>query len=148
MKKLTIVSTACLVIIAAILVYQAWSQYKHRREAEAALQHVEDIRPPRFQATAPPDGESTIDTSGQIIVSVSEHGEIKLNDQVAGTTADTEQLRAKLEQVLRERAAHHIGKAVFVRTHHKVKYAEVAKVIDAAKRAGAGPVGLQAEEMK
>lgn len=148
MKKLTIISTACLVIIAAILVHQTWSHYTHRREAEAALSNVEDIKPPRFQATVPPAGESTTDPSGQIIVTVSDHGEIKLNGQEAGTTGDTNQLRAKLEQILRERAGQHPGKAVFVRAHHKVSYAEVEKVIDAARRAGADPVGLQAEEMR
>lgn len=148
MKKLTIVSTTCLVVIAAVLMYQAWSQYRHRQEAEAALHHVEEVKPPRFQATVPPARESTTEPSGQIIVSVSERGEIRLNGHEAGTTGDTDQLRAKLEQFLRERAGQHPGKAVFVRAHRNLSYAEVAKVIDAAKRAGADPVGLQAEEMR
>lgn len=148
MKKLSIVSTACLVIIAAILVHQAWSQYKHRLEAEAALRHSEEVRPPRFQATVPPADESTTNPSGQIIVSVTDRGEIKLNGQEAGTTGDTDHLRAKLERFLRERAGHHPGKAVFIRAHHNLSYAEVAKVIDTAKRAGADPVGLQAEETR
>ena len=148
MKKLSIVSTACLVIIAAILVHQAWSQYKHRQEAEAALHHIGEVRPPRFQATVPPAGQSTTDPSGQIIISVNDRGEIKLNGLEAGTTGDTGMFRAKLEQILRERTGQHPGKAVFVRAHYKVSYAEVEKVIDAAKRAGADPVGLQAGEMR
>jgi biopolymer transport protein ExbD len=65
-----------------------------------------------------------------------------------GTTSDTSQLRAQLDQYFRERGDRSSGRAVFVKASRKISYAEVIKVIDAVKGADADPVGLEVADPK
>lgn len=79
---------------------------------------------------------------------VDDEGRLKLNAQEAGTTSDTSRLRAKLEQYFRERGDRAPGRTVFVKASRKLPYTEVTKVVDAAKGAGADPVGLEVADPK
>jgi biopolymer transport protein ExbD len=85
-----------------------------------------------------------------LIVTVDEGGRILISAGGAGeeAVADAEQLRARLEQLVRERRGRGLGGAVFVKTYPRVKYAEVVKIIEAARRAGADPVGLRLDEAR
>lgn len=56
MKKLAVIGTLCLVIIAAVLLYNQYSDYRRTKEAEAALTNIEANRPQKYQAEVPPDG--------------------------------------------------------------------------------------------
>jgi biopolymer transport protein ExbD len=143
MKKLAVISTLCLVIIAAILLYNQYSEYRYAKEAEAALTNMEANKPQRYKAEIPPEGLRNSAALEEVVVLVDDQGRLKLNSQEAGTIDDTSQLRAKLEQYFRERGDSHPGRTVFVRASSKLRYTEVKKVIDAAKSAGADPVGLQ-----
>jgi biopolymer transport protein ExbD len=144
MKKLAIgIITVSLLVIALTGLYNVWTNYRRGKEAEAALANMEANKPPRYQVEVPskrPEGANSPDA---VVVSVDDEGRLKLNSQEAGTTSDTSQLRAKLEQFFRERGDSHPGRTVFVRASSKLRYTEVKKVIDAAKSAGANPVGLQ-----
>jgi biopolymer transport protein ExbD len=146
MKKLVAVSTACLVVIASVMLYNTWSEYRRRREIEAALAAPP---PPRFKTSVPPAG-ATPDPSSQIVISVDDEGRLRLNDREAGTTADLAPLRTQLESMLNEREGRDGGvrpdRTVWVKASSKLKYRELAKVVDAAKAAGAYPVGLRVDD--
>ena len=147
-RKIVIgVITVSLAIIALIMSYRLWTDYKKAREAETALANMEANKPERFKAVIPPEDTRTSESPTQLVVSVDGSGMLKLNTQEAGTISDMSQLRAKLEQVFRERGDQQPDRTVFVRTPHTLKHAEVTKVIDAVKQAGAYPVGLQVGDL-
>jgi len=147
MKKIAIFCAACLAVIVVLLAHRAWSDYGRRREAEDALLKFEAGRPPRFEVDASQGDAKYHDPAARLIVSVGTDGGIKLNDEGAGTTDDTGLLRAKLEQIFRERAEGS-SRAVIVLAAPEVKYAEVSKVVEAAKTAGATPVSLHPQTSK
>lgn len=146
MKKIAIFCAVCLAVIVVLLGRLAWSDYERRREAEAALSRIEDVRPPRLKVAETPGGARD-PGAPQIVVSVAADGRIELNAEEAGTTGDIGPLRAKLEQILRGRGDH-VGKAVVVRAAPEVKYVDVSKVVEAAKAAGADPVSLQPQDSR
>jgi biopolymer transport protein ExbD len=148
MKKLAVISTLCLVIIAAVVLYNQYSDYRRTKEAEAALANIEANKPQRYETEVPPGGPNGSSSSGGAVVWVGDDGRLMLNSQEAGTTSDTSQLRAKLEQYFRERGDHSPGRTVFVKASRNLPYTEITKVVDAAKGAGADPVGLQVEGAK
>jgi biopolymer transport protein ExbD len=144
MRKIVIgVITISLAIIAFVMSYQLWADYKKAREAETELANMEANKPERLKVIIPPEDSRTLESPTQLVVSVYESGALMLNAQQAGTISDMSQMRSKLEQVFRERGDQQPDRAVFVRTPRTLKYAEVTKVIDAVKQAGANPVGLQ-----
>jgi biopolymer transport protein ExbD len=148
MKKLTIgVITVSLAIIASVMSYRLWSDYRQARQAESALAHLEDQKPQRVKAELPPDGRMTSLSPTRLVVSLDAGGMLKLNEEEAGTISDLSQLRTRLEHIFRERGEQQPERTVFVRIPRSVKYTEASKVIDAAKQAGAHPVGLQADEL-
>jgi biopolymer transport protein ExbD len=148
MKKLAVIGTLCLIIIAAVLLYNQYSNYRRTKEAEAALANIEANRPQRYQAEVPPAGSGGSSSPDEVVVLVDDEGRLKLNSQEAGTTSDTSQLRAKLEQHFRERGDRAPGRTVFVKASRKLPYTEITKVVDSAKGAGADPVGLEVADPK
>lgn len=134
-----------LAIIASVMSYRLWSDYRQAREAESALAQIEAQKPELFQAELPPEGMMTSDSPTRLVASLDANGVLKLNEEDAGTISDLSQLRARLEQIFRERGEQQPERTVFVRIPRSVKYPEVLKVIDAVKQAGAHPVGLQAD---
>jgi biopolymer transport protein ExbD len=148
MKKLAVISTLCLVIIAAVFLYNQYSDYRRTKEAEAALANIEANKPQRYEAAVPPGGLNGSSSSDGAVVWVGDDGRLKLNSQEAGTTSDTSHLRAKLEHYFSERGDHYPGRTVFVKASRNLPYTEVMKVVDAAKSAGADPVGLEVADPK
>jgi biopolymer transport protein ExbD len=148
MRKIVIgVITVSLAIIALVMSYGLWTDYKKAREAETALANMEANKPERFKVVVPPEDSRASESPTQLVVSVYESGALMLNAQQAGTISDMSQLRSKLEQVFHERGDQQPDRAVFVRTPRTLKYAEVTKVIDVVKQAGAYPVGLQVGDL-
>lgn len=145
MKKIAIFCAACLIML--LLAHGAWSDYERRREAKEALSEGSANRPPRFEVGVPADGAKISETSDRAVVTVAADGRVKLNDEEAGTTADTGPLRAKLQQLFRERGEGR-GGAVLVLASPEVKYADVSKVVEAARAAGADAVSLQPQDIK
>lgn len=148
MKKLAVISTLCLAIIAAILLYNQYSSYKHAKEVERAVSNTEVNRPTRYVADVPRGNTAASETSDQIVVTVDEGGTLRLNSRIVGTVSDTSQLRATLAQIFRERGDQQSNRTVFVKASSRLAYSEVTKVVDAAKGAGADPVALQVESIK
>lgn len=152
MKKLAVICAACLVVITLILVRREWTDYRRAREAEAALREFERNRPERVKVDVPRGGEvaPASPTPDKLMVIVDGGGATRLSVGGAGEelVADAEQLRARLEQLVRTRRESGLGGAVFVKTSPGVKYAEVVGIIDAARRAGADPVGLETSTSK
>ena len=148
MKRLAVICTICLIIIAAILMYNQYAEYRRAKEAEAALANMEANKPERYIVQIPPEGSRGADTADGAVVLIDDDGKLRLNSQEAGTTSDTSQLRAQLEQYFRERGDRSSGRTVLVKASRKLSYAEVIKVIDAAKGAGGDPVGLEVADPK
>jgi biopolymer transport protein ExbD len=147
MRKLTVVNTACLVIITAVLLHRAWSEYRQTQEAQATL-NTEAAKPPRFKTELPFEDIRASDPSHQLVISVDDVGGLRLNAEEVGTINDMSRLRSKLEQLFKERGGRQPDRTVSVRASRKLPYGEIAKVIDAAKSAGADPVGLQVGDSK
>jgi biopolymer transport protein ExbD len=149
MKKFVIsIITVSLAVIALTGLYMAWNHRQRAKEAEVALANSEANKPQRYKVEVPPDGSGESNSPDEIVVFIDDRGRLKLNSQEAGTTSDTSQLRAKLEQYFRERGDRYPGRMVFVKASSKLPYTEVTKVVDAAKGAGAEPVGLQVADPK
>jgi len=156
--------TLSLVILAGIALYDKWSDYRLAREAETALAEMERNKPPRFVVTIPSANRDNQNGADSLVVTVDNHGRIRLNADDAGTIDDLGQLQAKLARVFKERTEQHryrpgfenttdipederIDRTVFVKTPRELKYGMVVKVIDAVKGTGADPVGLQVAEL-
>ena len=74
----------------------------------------------------------------------------------AGDVTDASSLTAKLADIFKQRESNgvfregtnEVEKTVFIKSSTSVKYGEVVKVIDAAKTAGASPIGLQVDSLE
>lgn len=146
MKKLVTVCAACLIVITAILGHRAWSEHRRAREAEAAMASLEANKPARFRTDVPSKEAAGSDSADRLVVSVGDDGALRLNSEDAGTLDDLSRLRIRLEQALNERSEARSNRTVFVRASQRLKYAEVRKVVDAVRGAGADPVGLEIED--
>lgn len=129
--------------------------------------------PSRFQVVIPPvpvplsreEMAKLPHSCGILVVSITEHGSLKLNDsEVLGSIEEPGEMNAKLSEVFQERVknraynegmeyrtdlpeAERILRMVVVKAPRSIAYGDVAKVIDAAKGAGASPVMLQLDEL-
>jgi len=149
MKKFVIsIITVSLLVIALTGLYMAWTNHQRAKEGEAALANLEANKPQRYKAEVPLAGSNGSNSPDETVVSVDDGGKLRLNAEEVGTTSDTSQLRAKLEQYFRERGERSHSRTVFVKASSKLPYTEVTKVIDAAKSAGAEPVGLKVADPK
>ena len=78
-----------------------------------------------------------------------------LNTTPAGTVDDPSPLTTLLEGIFKERTnngtfrenSNEIEKTLFIKSPKSVRYGDVVKVIDAAKSAGAQPIGLQIDDL-
>ena len=91
-----------------------------------------------------------------LVISIDKNnGNVKLNEDSAGNSTDTEALTNRLSAIFKERTnqgvfrqgTNEIEKTVFVKAPKGIKYGEVVKVIDGAKLAGAQPIGLQIDDL-
>jgi len=89
--------------------------------------------PPPGQENAPPD-------PSVIVVSVGESANITINQDPVDITA----LGPKLQEIYSARA----NKNMFISASAKLPYGDVVKIIDIAKGAGVGDVGLILEELR
>jgi biopolymer transport protein ExbD len=132
-----------LVVLAGIAIYDKWSGYRRAKEAEAALAEMERDRPARVRVDVPALGTGLVTPSSTVLVSVDSQGAIKVNGEPAGTLDNTSQMRAKLGQAISDRS----NKTVMVKASSKLKYSAITKLMDEIREVGAGPVGLQVDEI-
>jgi biopolymer transport protein ExbD len=96
-----------------------------------------DVKVP--QAPAEPEKPSALDPS-VIVVSVAENAQIAINQD----PTDIGALGPKLQEIYSARA----NKNMFISASPKLPYGDVVKVIDIAKGAGVGDIGLITEEIR
>lgn len=122
---------------------------------------ITPVKPSKFEAKVPaePKNEQQLDVKPNpltLVVSINrENRTLSLNNESAGSVDDPTELTAKLtdtfskrttEGVFRE-GTNEVEKTIFIKSPTSVKYGDVVKVIDAAKMAGASPIGLQIDDL-
>jgi len=96
-----------------------------------------DVKVPQ----APPaDAPPTPPDPSVIVVSVGESAQIAINQELVDISA----LGPKLQEIYSSRA----NKSMFISAHPKLPYGDIVKVIDIAKGAGVGDIGLILEEIR
>lgn len=122
---------------------------------------ISPLKPARFEAKVPaePKDLQQIDVKPNpltLVVAVNrETRAITLNNEPAGTVDDATPLTNKLLDIFKQREnngvfrenTNEIEKTLFVKSPKSVRYGDVVKVIDAAKLAGAQPIGLQIDDL-
>lgn len=119
-------------------------------------------KPSRFKAKVPaepkPEEKDAIVKPNPLTLVIAINNtdkSVTLNNEKFGDTTNTEDLTNKLSQVFKDRenngtfreGTNEVEKTVFVKAPRSSKYGEVVKVIDAAKIAGAQPIGLQIDDL-
>ena len=123
---------------------------------------ITPMKPSRFEAKVPAEPkeqQQNLEVKPNpltLVVSINrETRAIGLNNESAGTVDDPEPLTAKLSEIFTQRAnngvfregTNEVEKTIFIKSPTSVKYGDVVKVIDAAKIAGAQPIGLQIDDL-
>lgn len=119
-------------------------------------------KPSRFEAKVPaepkPEEQQAVVKPNPLTLVIAINNSdksITLNNEKFGDISNTEDLTNKLKQVFDERTSNgtfregtnEVEKTVFLKSPRSAKYGEVVKVIDAAKTAGASPIGLQIDDL-
>lgn len=119
-------------------------------------------KPSRFEAKVPaepkPEDQQAVVKPNPLTLVIAINNadkSVTLNNEKFGDTTNTEDLTNKLTQVFNERTSNgtfregtnEVEKTVFIKSPRSAKYGEVVKVIDAAKTAGATPIGLQIDDL-
>ncbi len=122
---------------------------------------ITPLKPSRFEAKVPAEPKDQQDANVKpnpltLVVAISKETRgITLNNEPFGDVSDTEKLSAKLREVFKARenegvfreGTNEVEKTIFLKSPKSVRYGDVVKVIDAAKAAGASPIGLQIDDL-
>lgn len=121
---------------------------------------ITPLKPSRFEAKVPAEPkdqpQNVKPNPLTLVVGINRDTKaITLNNEPFGDVNDTEKLTNKLQSIFKEREANgafrentnEVEKTLFIKSPKLVKYGEVVKVIDAAKIAGADPIGLQIDDL-
>ena len=122
---------------------------------------ITPVKPSRFEAKVPaePKNEQQLDVKPNpltLVIAINrENRNISLNNESAGSVDDPTALTGKLQEIFNQRTtngvfrenSNEVEKTVFIKSPTLVKYGDVVKVIDAAKMAGASPIGLQIDDL-
>ena len=122
---------------------------------------ITPVKPSKFEAKVPaePKNEQQLDVKPNpltLVVAINrETRGISLNNESAGSVDDPTALTAKLTDIFSQRTtngvfreqSNEVEKTIFIKSPTLVKYGDVVKVIDAAKMAGASPIGLQIDDL-
>ena len=130
---------------------------------------VSPLKPARFRAKIPsepdPYPKEAPPDPNALVVTIKADRTLMLNgiDQV-GTVSDTSRLSAMLFDLFEKRKQNHdyrfdfrdrtdlpddfrVQKTVFIKAPRSIPYADVVRVLDGIKGAGASPVGLQIDDL-
>ncbi len=122
---------------------------------------ITPMKPSRFEAKVPaePKDQQNVNVKPNpltLVVSISKETRgITLNNEPFGDVSDTDKLKNRLAEIFKERenngvfreGTNEVEKTIFLKSPKSVKYGDVVKVIDAAKDAGASPIGLQIDDL-
>ena len=126
------------------------------------------LKPQRFLAKVPsqPDHDARIDPNPKtLVVTINPDLSLKLNGLTdMGSVNDTSKISATLSDLFQERLQNHVyrdelrdradlpdsvrvEKTVFIKAPRAIPYADVIRVLDGLKGAGASPIGLQIDDL-
>lgn len=122
---------------------------------------ITPVKPSKFEAKVPaePKNQQNLDVKpNPLTLVVTINGATKgitLNNENTGDVSDASALTARLQEIFKDREAkgafregtNEIEKTIFIKSPTSVRYGDVVKVIDAAKQAGASPIGLQIDDL-
>ena len=122
---------------------------------------ITPLKPSRFEAKVPAEPKDQQDVNVKpnpltLVVAINKETKgITLNNENFGDVSDTEKLLNKLKEIFKERenngvfreGTNEVEKTIFLKSPKSVRYGDVVKVIDAAKAAGASPIGLQIDDL-
>ena len=122
---------------------------------------ITPLKPSRFEAKVPAEPKDEPQTNVKpnpltLVISINKETKgIMLNNDAFGDVSDTDKLANKLREIFKEREnngvfrenSNEVEKTVFIKSPKSVRYGDVVKVIDAAKSAGASPIGLQIDDL-
>jgi len=122
---------------------------------------ITPLKPSRFEAKVPaePKDEQQVNVKPNpltLVVGINRDSKaVTLNNDPFGDVTDPEKLTNKLREIFKERenngvfreGTNQVEKTVFIKSPKSVRYGDVVKVIDAAKFAGAEPIGLQIDDL-
>ena len=122
---------------------------------------ITPLKPSRFEAKVPaePKDEQQVNVKPNpltLVVAISRDTKaVTLNNDPFGDVSDTEKLTNRLREIFKERenngvfreGTNQVEKTIFIKSPKSVRYGDVVKVIDAAKFAGAEPIGLQIDDL-
>lgn len=122
---------------------------------------ITPLKPSRFEAKVPAEPKDQQDVNVKpnpltLVVAINKETKgITLNNENFGDVSDTEKLGNRLREIFKERenngvfreGTNEVEKTIFLKSPKSVRYGDVVKVIDAAKAAGASPIGLQIDDL-
>jgi biopolymer transport protein ExbD len=122
---------------------------------------ITPLKPSRFEAKVPaePKDEPVANVKPNpltLVIAVSKETRgITLNNDPFGDVSDTDKLNTRLKEIFKDRenngvfreGTNEVEKTVFIKSPKSIRYGDVVRVIDAAKAAGASPVGLQIDDL-
>jgi biopolymer transport protein ExbD len=122
---------------------------------------ITPVKPSRFEAKVPaePKKQENLEVKPNpltLVVTINRASRaVLLNNESAGSIDDTQPLTDKLAGIFKERennrvmreGTNQIEKTIFIKSPTSARYGDVVKIIDAAKLAGAEPIGLQIDDL-
>jgi len=122
---------------------------------------ITPLKPSRFEAKVPAEPKDQPQLIAKpnpltLVVGINRDTKaITLNNEPYGDVSDPQKLEDKLKEIFTERdrngvireGTNEVEKTIFINSPKSVKYGEVVRVIDAAKSAGASPIGLQVDDL-
>ena len=128
---------------------------------------VSPLRPSRFltKTASKPDNQPLDANIHTLVVTIKPDRSLMLNhDEDMGTVYDPTKLATRLYGVFEQRSQNHVyrddlrdridlpesarvERTVFIKAPRMISYADVVRVLDAIKGAGATPVGLQIDDL-
>ncbi len=120
---------------------------------------ITPVKPSKFEAKVPAEPkdqpQQEVKPNPLTLVVAINKGAVTLNNEAAGDVSDASALTGKLADIFKQRAdngvyregTNEVEKTIFIKSPTSVRYGDVVKVIDAAKLAGASPIGLQIDDL-
>ena len=123
---------------------------------------ITPVKPSKFEAKVPAEPkeqQQNLEVKPNpltLVISINRATrQLLLNNEPTGTIDEPEALIGKLSEIFKQReindvrreGTNEIEKTIFIKSPTSVRYGDVVKVIDAAKMAGAEPIGLQIDDL-
>src|SRR5688500_12611689 len=122
---------------------------------------ITPVKPSKFEAKVPaePKNQQNLEVKPNpltLVVAVNNQTKaVTLNNEPAGDVSDATLLTTRLQEIFKQREnngvfrenSNEIEKTILIKSPKSLRYGDVVKVIDAAKLAGASPIGLQVDDL-